>query len=676
MSIKPTAGYYRPDIDGLRAIAVILVILFHAGSEFVISGFIGVDLFFVISGYLLTGIILTQIRDQRFSVVDFFNRRLWRIQPALIVVSLAALVTASLLYVLPDYIGFLKSAKYNSLFLSNQFFAEQSISYASPQSEYFPLLHTWSLSIEWQWYLFLPFIILAGAYVSRRKGLNEGDKSKRGVLTLALWGSGTVALAIIALFISHKASDEAYYFLSTRAFEFTAGGSAFVLQRQIRAFRPWLLSLLSVMSLAVILLIAFKKDVINGYPDLWTVIVVLCAATLLYAGYGKEKCVAGILGLKPLAFIGRVSYSLYLWHWPVFAFSRYYGISLTGLNLGLVIIVIIGLSLVCYFLIEVPLRRVRVSLKRSISVLVIFPVILFTALYSFGMKYDGFPKRLGGDYAQRETTLSQYVSLAGNREQCLGNYQDPNRCLLGDLNGTHAGLMIGDSNSNHFWGFVDVLSKAEHIKMSALSESSCLALPNIWQYDWWIYHNTVYTKCHESAERYYRLIKQNHYDYVVIGEVWEMYANGPHLINKRDDERSDGLSKERMRKALHDALNIIVASGAKPVFIKTIFAMPQDYQACITRQAIQRGDFSSSSCNALRPRSGEDRFVTDLFAQLKSTFPSLVIIDPKDVQCSNGECMSQIGAIPLYRDVGHLTDYASYQLGQMYLEKFGNPFSH
>lgn len=673
MSIKSTDSHYRGDIDGLRAIAVILVILFHAGSEFIASGFIGVDLFFVISGYLITGIILTQVQEQRFSLAGFFRRRLWRIQPALIAVSLATLLAASLLYVVPDYLIFLKSAKYNSLFLSNQFFAKQSVAYASPQSEYFPLLHTWSLSIEWQWYLLLPFIVLAGKFVSQRTGFSI---EKCGLLKIFTWGAATILLAIASLLISQHSPGESYYFLSTRAFEFTAGGCTFLLQKRIQTDRSGLLSFLSVVSLATIFFISVSKNIINGYPDLWTLAVVLCTTVLLFTGHCREKYVAGVFRLTPLAFVGKISYSLYLWHWPVFAFSRYAGIQLSGRNLALAVVVIVILSLATYFFVEEPLRRVRTGLKRSITVLVILPVILFSTLYSLAIKHDGFPGRLGKDYAQRQSTLSEYKTRSGMREQCLDKEQDPEKCLLGDLNGTRTGLMIGDSNSNHFWGFIDELSKNQHIKMSALSQSSCLTLPGIWQYDWWIYKNTTYDKCHENTEHYFQLIRQNHYDFVIIGEVWEMYASGPHLINNSGDPRSDVLSKVRMNDALRHALNIIVATGARPVLIKTIFGMPQDYQECINKREILREDFSSSACNARRPIGKSDPYVASLFDQIKADYPSLIIIDPKDIQCQKGLCISQIDSVPVYRDVGHLTDYASYRFGQMYLNQYGNPFSN
>lgn len=675
MNISQNSAKYRHDIDGLRAVAVILVIFFHAGADWLSSGFIGVDIFFVISGYLITGIILTQVRERRFSLANFFVRRLWRIQPALIVVSLITLLAASVLYVVPDYMSFLKSAKYNSLFLSNQFFAKQSVTYASPESEFFPLLHTWSLSVEWQWYLFLPLIVLTAVSASKRVKSMRMLTGRNDVYLLAIWVITTLVLSVVSLKISNKHPGESYYFLTARAFEFTAGGAAFLFTRVINCVRSWLVTAISGLALASIILIATKKGVIDIYPNVWSVAVVFCTAAIIFSGNYKERAISGFLALQPMAFVGRLSYSLYLWHWPVFVFMRYQGIELTGYNLVIAISGITLLSLISYFCIEKPLRKKRLNLKWTFILLVLLPIALFTGFYSLSVKHEGFPQRLGADYAHRQSILDEYSAKAGNRAQCLAGSDDPNQCQLGDLSGSRTALVIGDSNSNHFWGFFDVLTKDAHIKASALSASSCLTLPGIWQYDWWIYRNVSYKECHDRTENYYRLIKQNHYDYVIIGEIWEQYAHGPYLINNEGGARSDALSKQRMNKAVRDALKIIIDSGARPVFISTIFPMPQGYQECISRQAANREKLTDSACSAPRLRTSEDDYIAALFTQLKEEYPSLIFIDPKDVQCPNGECISQLDSIPLYRDVGHLTDYASYRFGSIYLKSFGNPFN-
>lgn len=675
MNASQTNSRYRLDIDGLRAVAVIFVIVFHANPDWLNSGFIGVDIFFVISGYLISGIILTQIQEKRFSLSRFFVSRMWRIQPALILVSIATLLAASILYVVPDYLNFLKSAKYTSLFLSNQYFAKQSVAYSSPESQYFPLLHTWSLSVEWQWYLFLPPVLLTSFYLAKRSHWVVEGPQKKGLYTTLTWLAVTVILSGLSMVISHKSLGGVYYFLTTRAFEFTAGGSVFLLSRLISFARPCILSVLGGLSLITLLLIALQKGVLNSYPGFWTLAVVLASAVLLFSGNYQEKIISGLLGLYPLVLIGRLSYSLYLWHWPVFAFCRYLGINLAGYSLILSLTGIIALSAGSYYLIEAPLRKKRLSFKWTFLILFLVPLLIFNGLYTLAVKHGGFPARLGASYARQQHVLDQYLAKAGRRESCLNNSNDPGSCQLGNTQSARTALMIGDSNSNHFWGFFEVLAKAANIRVSALSASSCLTLPGIWQFDWWIYKNQPYSECHDRTQHYFQLIKQNHYNYVIIGEIWEQYANGPYLINNINDNRSDALSKSRMNQAAREALDIIIASGARPVFIKTIYPMPSGYQECISRQAVKRADFVRETCNEPRALPDEEPYIASLFTQLKKEYPSLMIIDPKAIQCPNGQCISQIDGIPLYRDVGHLTDYASYRFGDIYLQRYGNPFN-
>ncbi|MGC0788664.1 acyltransferase family protein [Pantoea agglomerans] len=214
---------YRKDIDGLRGLAVALVILFHAGISQIASGFIGVDIFFAISGFLITGIIVKQREKSTFSLANFFVHRLWRIQPAFIIMSLATLIATFCIYLPDDFLAYLHSSYYNALFLSNQFFARQSAAYASPAADLFPLLHTWSLAIEWQWYLFLPLGILLTGTILRLKSFQKVISNPSNALAAA-WFILTPLAVALALIMAGRQADTAYYSLLTRIFEFMMGG--------------------------------------------------------------------------------------------------------------------------------------------------------------------------------------------------------------------------------------------------------------------------------------------------------------------------------------------------------------------------------------------------------------------------------------------------------------------
>lgn len=673
MNLSQIKTHYRRDIDGLRAIAVFLVIFFHSGSTIFPSGFIGVDIFFVISGYLITGIILNEIRRNEFSLADFFVHRLWRIQPALIAMSLVTLVASAVLFLPEDFIASLKSAKYNALFLSNQFFGKMSATYASPDTNIMPLLHTWSLSVEWQWYLFLPLFVLAGTQIAKRASLSRGTLTNDCIL-LCVWGIATASLALFSLSFAQAHPGQTYYFLTMRAFEFTVGGTAFILTRISPSVRAYVASIISILALACLLIVALRSDVLGIYPNTYTLIVVVASALILFCGHYHEKVLGRLLSMPPLAYAGKISYSLYLWHWPVFAYCRYLDISLKGTHLLFALIITLALALTSYYLIENPLRKRRPSLKKTVLQLVILPIVIFCMLFTLAEKYNGFPQRMGTHYAHQYITLEQYSLKAKNRQSCLDWHQVQGKCQFGDMTSNKTALVIGDSTSNQYWGFFDVLGKDAHVRVTALSGASCLTLPGVWQYDWWIYRNEPYTKCHDHTEGYYQLIRHNHYNYVILGEIWQQYASGPHLINNAGDERSDALSKQRMNKAVRDALNIIIAAGAKPIIIKSFVDMAAGYQVCLRQHAIARDEFSQNACDAPREKGEDDPYIQALFAQLQQEYPTLAFIDPKDVQCKKGSCVSEINAVSVYRDVGHITDYASYLWGQDYLTEQGNPF--
>lgn len=670
MQNHPPSNPYRNDIDGLRALAVILVILFHAGFSKLPSGFIGVDIFFAISGFLMTGIIIRKVEKKSFSLSEFFIHRLWRIQPALIFMSVATLLATVWFYLPDDFQDYLHSAKYNALFLSNQFFSRQSAAYASPAADLFPLLHTWSLAIEWQWYLFLPLGVLSASALLRLKPFRPLNK----INTLAgLWLSICLIAAVMALTVPFKESASAYYSLLARVFEFMIGGAAYFLTRYVRNIPAAASNGLSFLALALIVYTALMPGVIGQYPNIYALFVVVAAALIMFTGSYGGNYTSRLLSLRPVAFTGRISYSLYLWHWPVFAIARYLGYVLEGTTLISCLALTVLLSFISFYLVEQPCRRCRWPLKASVPVLVLAPIIIFGSVYSYSDHHQGLPARFGADYDQVANNINSSLVKAGHRPDCLDGSQNPERCMFGDLAGNKTALLIGDSHANHFWGFFDVLGKDAHVKMTSLSTPLCLALPDIYLYDWWSFKNDIYNKCHSNTEKYYDLIKSGHYNYVIIGHVWEWYESGPHVINNAGDLRSDALSKERISKAMHKAIDIIVASGARPVLVRTVAPMPVNYQSCIRNHVIFREPYRKAECDSQNPQSPEKEWTLPLFNQLQKDYPALIIIDPKKIQCADNDCVTAIGETPIYRDVGHLNDYASYQFGEQYLQRFGNP---
>jgi len=653
---------YRSDIDGLRAIAIILVLMFHGGLSLFPSGFIGVDVFFVISGFLITSIISTSLKNQSFSISDFYVRRLWRLQPALITVVIFTLVLATIFYLPADFIDYIRSAKYTTLFTSNQYFARSTTGYAAPDTANLLLLHTWSLSIEWQWYLLLPAgLLLLNRYLS--------DKTLK-IATVTI----TMCMLGLSIYLSDKYPNKSYYFLTSRVFEFMAGSCLVVFSCEKLKLKQSTSSALGVLSLLAIIYCATKANIVLGYPDYHAVIVSIASALLILVGASNSGIASRILSFYPLVFIGSISYSLYLWHWPIFATGRYLGLTENILfKISCYVLTFIA-SYLTYIFIENPCRKIRLSLSKSFSLLVLIPGVFFLILYPISSKYDGFNFRFGSEYARIESTLQKYSSPY--RESCLNGNTDgtDKNCIVGNANAEKRALLIGDSNSNHFWSFIDILAKNAHMSVAVQGTSSCLTLPGIYLFDWWYFKNTTYDECQENTKKYYENIKRGNFDYVIIGEVWNNYA-GDNVINNVGDKRSTNLSRERIEIAMRNAINIIVNSGAKPVIIKTIYSMPQHYMTCFYQHIKLRNELVTNSCSSNNFHGDENQWFSQLFIKMKKEYPTLIIIDPKYVQCEGDFCKTDINGIPVYRDVGHLTDYASSIFGQEYLRTVGNPFS-
>ncbi|WP_077145762.1 acyltransferase family protein [Sphingopyxis sp. KK2] len=295
---------YRSEIDGLRAVAVIPVILFHAGASIFGGGFVGVDVFFVISGYLITGILIDELESGKFSIVHFYERRARRILPALFLVIFCCIPFA-LIWMTPNQLSAFARSAFAVVIFSSNFLFWREQNYFSPTAELSPLLHTWSLAVEEQYYLVFPVLLLLLWRLGRRKIF----------LTI-------VAIAVFSLLASEWAwrhQPSANFFLApTRAWELMAGSAcAFMLRDRRPTPNNWL----SAAGLAMIFYAVFTFDEATPFPSLYAIIPVVGTMLVILFASG-ETWVNRLLSLPALVGVGLISYSAYLWHQPLFAFAR------------------------------------------------------------------------------------------------------------------------------------------------------------------------------------------------------------------------------------------------------------------------------------------------------------------------------------------------------------------
>lgn len=654
---------YRADIDGLRAVAIILVLIYHGGLSWFPAGFVGVDVFFVISGFLITTIIHHSLTNEHFSFIEFYNRRLWRLQPAFVCCLLVTVLLTVLFFLPDDLIQYGKSARKTSLFLSNVYFKKTTTGYFSPDVYQLPLLHMWSLSIEWQCYLILPFMMY---------GLHRLFHKYLLVVISLL----TLTCFVLCLHYSHVQPAQTYYLFSSRIFEFLIGSCIALLPVKENVIDRRILNVAGVVALGVIIYIASLDHLfLVGYPNWYALSVCLATAFLLALGtfYPTLACIK-VYSIKPIVFIGLLSYSLYLWHWPMFAFLRYYSIAETPLILFIVYGIIFIVAYLSWKYIEKPARRFKtISFRYSLLALVFIPIVMIHLIAHLLTVYDGVPARFNNELVSIYQKLEQYAST--QRPKCMSGEQGviDLQCRLGvKSKNSKTGLMIGDSFANHYWGFMDALGKNAGVSIVTQGISTCMVLPGIYLYDWWYYKNQVYQPCYEQTQKYYQMIQDNHYDYVILGQIWSNYISD-NIINNLDEPRSIDLTKKRLEVALDRALAIITTSGATPVIINTSALMEKNFHDCFFKHIKLRQPYVPGQCNFKLIISYSDQWFDQLFAKMKVKYPQLVVIDPKLAQCKNGQCVADIEGVPVYRDIGHITDYASYKLGQLYLKEFHNP---
>jgi peptidoglycan/LPS O-acetylase OafA/YrhL len=455
--------HYRPDIDGLRAIAVLSVLAYHLRINMFRGGFVGVDVFFVISGYLISAIILKDIAAETFSIVSFYERRVRRIVPALIAVLVGTSLLAYFFFLPTELIGFAKSLLAALFSVSNFYFWRQSGYFSAPVDTK-PLVHTWSLAVEEQFYIFLPiFLFLAHRFFPRRL------RSSITVIALV-----SFVLSAVGAFRDPTA---AFYLLHTRAWELLLGVLISLdVFPEIRG--SVLRNVSTICGLGLISAAVFGFSAYTPFPGIAALLPCVGAALIIAAGQSGNSLVGRMLSLKPMVFIGLISYSLYLWHWPIIVFQGMDSLGVNGAPQRVVKIICILASLALATLswkyVELPFRAKRKWMSRAVvfklaaAAAVVVATIGLTAIVS-----RGFPSRYSAKAIQVASYLD-YDSGGYFRDGAcfissgfkFKDY-DYSRCLHQDPSKKND-LLVGDSHAAHLWyGFSTTLDGVNVLQATA-----------------------------------------------------------------------------------------------------------------------------------------------------------------------------------------------------------------
>ena len=379
---------YRPDIDGLRAVAVIAVILFHLNDNWLPGGFLGVDIFFVISGYLIGGILYRELSTGTFSLKRFYLRRMRRILPAFFaVVVFTLIVGAQLMVPGSDEWNTARSSAKWSVFFGGNFFSALNTDYFTPTVEVQPLNHLWSLAVEEQFYFIYPLILWAIMGIIKRI-LPPASSSLTRCINVVLTALAIASFALAFLPISlHGTALVPYYLPHLRFGELLIGAILAVAVAQGN-LQPSAKTATFVGSLSILVLIACLvlpfPNTTPWFPGFAAALPCIASAGIIYAG-ARPYWFASALSHRAVVFVGKISYSLYLWHWPLLAFAHYaLGRELSNTVLAAAALLIVLLSLASYYLIEQPLRHLQWSFGRTGLVYYLLPTLLVAGLYMQG----------------------------------------------------------------------------------------------------------------------------------------------------------------------------------------------------------------------------------------------------------------------------------------------------
>ncbi|QIB49822.1 acyltransferase family protein [Pseudomonas sp. OIL-1] len=455
--------HFRGDINGLRAIAVIAVMLFHFGVVGGQGGFVGVDVFFVISGFLMTGIIFSRLDSGRFSVWDFYKARAKRIVPALAFLCLCLFATGWVLLLPSAYEQLGKHVLGSLGFISNLMYWKEA-GYFEQASHDNWLLHTWSLSVEWQFYLVYPIVIVA---------LRKMVSLQQTRWLLILLALGSFALSVYA---SSRWPTSSFFLLPTRMWEMLAGGLVYLFPLAFAQRSSRVLELSGIL-LIVASVLAFSPETV--WPGWLALIPVIGTVMVIYSARYESR----ITGNAVSQFMGRISYSVYLWHWPIAVWIYYFALEgepfwiITGMAASILT------GWLSFHYIE---NRVR---HKSDSPGLLQPgvgaagaVVLACSLATVTLAAQGYPSRVSDEFRQATADL---ILPRRSNGWCFHNVETSGsgevnpvgqgglECLLGAADGQLQALLFGDSFAGHYGPFWHDLGKEHSISINSVSTNWC-----------------------------------------------------------------------------------------------------------------------------------------------------------------------------------------------------------
>lgn len=616
---------FRADINGLRTLAIVPVVLIHAGVPWLPGGFVGVDVFFVISGFLIIGHLYREAESGRIRLFRFWARRLRRLFPMLALVTLATLIAGAFVLSPLELPGLATQAGATLISLSNMLFARDATDYFGHEVQQSPLLHTWSLGVEEQFYIVMPLVLLAIAAIAARRW------TLRAVLTVALVVAFAGSLAVSAV-MSSISPFWAFYTLPTRAWEFAIGG--LIALALARFAPPRLLALASVwIGLALVLGSMFVISGDRAFPGLIALLPVVGTALVIFGGT-TGSMPSRLLGSAPLQWIGSRSYSWYLWHWPVIVYATILFGSTVWIGLGAGLLALV-LAAVSHRLIENPLRflprltRSTAATYRWMGALLAGGVLVAVAVGS------------GGALASRSERVAPWAAVyqQGAPDSCEQprTSSGVSYCTGGAADAPRTVMLLGDSHAAQWAPLLSALGRENGFELLVRSRPACpAAVVRVFAQ-----RDIPLTACdafHRDTEALLADLKP---DIVLL-------ANSDSYLGKLIV--APGTEADAWQAGYREIVQTARAAGAAVVAIEDTHRPGSDPAVCVTRPG--------GSVEGCTPRHDHALAEVELLMNAERVVRSelgVPALRPIEELCNAETCAIESDGVPVFADSNHLS---------------------
>ncbi|OGM98171.1 MAG: hypothetical protein A2735_00485 [Candidatus Yanofskybacteria bacterium RIFCSPHIGHO2_01_FULL_41_21] len=649
---------YRADIDGLRGIAILLVLAFHSFPLVNIpGGFIGVDIFFVISGFLISTIIFKGLQNNTFSFRDFYTRRINRIFPSIIVVFIFVLVTGWFILLPNEFMSLGKHVMWGTGFLSNIVLYLET-GYFDVAKDYKPLLHMWSLGIEEQFYLFIPAILLLSW-----KFIRKPLVAITGLFLISFWFN---------IRFTNLQPDAAFYFPFTRFWELILGiflAYISIFYSSLILSSKKVLEILAWLGLALVIAGILLINEARQFPGWWALLPTLGTLLLIYTG-PQAWLNRKVFSNRILVFVGLISYPLYLWHWPLLSFTRIGGFSLRSDVIALMVCLSFVLAWGTYKYIEQPIRfGSNKPAKAKFLLVLMFLIWMLGATvvgkFGFAGRYETFGANFDENYKQLQGMEVHTDSACQKLTFTSVGKSDFDYCRFNNLNGNGTVALIGDSHAGTlFEGLADELKKYKK-NLLLLATSGCPTFYNV------IAGADINDRklCKEKTEKIFEfLTKSNDIEIVIIATRGLTYLTGEEAVTLNTDFVSEN-PIQTFSHGLTDTVSLLNGNGKKVFYVPenpgTGSMSPRDCLIFSDGRTLTEMECAVDKESVLRDR-------TD-YIKIFNGIRDLIVIDPFLFLCTDKQCPILYRGVLLYSDKHHLSPYGSKFIAPYIMRYIMNP---